>query len=190
MQQPLTNSVVLENVCPHHNLKIHAYAHKPRKEFADIFARCKAQGKHMRLEDLIPQNTPVRLPVVYEGINTLWGVRRFKKIFFMDTHHQVYGYNAHVFQRWTGPGYFKVLCQAQESVFDYSQAPSSVPVGFPRVLSNEKGLASWVYGGLVDAMCCVEEGVLIGKVRQSGKEREAYFILVRKGGDASIDGMR
>jgi hypothetical protein len=142
----------------------------------------------LRLADLVPPDVADFAPVRHHGTNTLPALTRFEKRFCRprgedrEKPASLYGWN---FQRWgslTGPGYFVAVEDASrpEVQIDYRRLPPDAPADWPRVRSNETGLARFVYGFMVDTLRRVSEHVTIGSAARHGREIGSWFVLVRE----------
>src|SRR5262245_32871561 len=112
-----------------------------------------ADAAPVTIDELIPPST--KGTVVYEGRNSLPAFSRFQKRFLRLEDGSVLGYNHNpqLVMSVTGPGYFWVKPptgqgeHGTELFFDYTEAPSTEPAGWPAYKANEKGLVSrFVYG--------------------------------------------
>jgi hypothetical protein len=142
----------------------------------------------LRLVDLVPPDVSDGVTVRHHGTNVLPAFTRFEKRFCRprgedrEKPASLYGWN---FQRWgwlTGPGYFVAVPHASrpEVQIDYQRLPVDPPADWPRVRSNERGLARLVYGFMVDTLRRVSEHVTIGSAARRGREIGSWFVLVRE----------
>jgi hypothetical protein len=91
------------------------------------------------------------------------------------------GYNFQTMSPVTGPGYFLAAEDPDrpEILVDYRRLPEATPPNWPPVRSNERGLARFVYGFMVDRLRRVSEHVTIGSAARNGRELGSYFALTR-----------
>ena len=121
----------------------------------------------------------------WEGRNSLPMFSRFQKCFTRLEGGELLGWNRQPLHRLTGPGYFQVRPAGgeppwpRELIFDYRNFPAGRPAGWPRPRSN-RGLPSrLVFGGLVDYVRRVTDGVLVGRATRDGRVLRSWFVLVR-----------
>jgi hypothetical protein len=142
----------------------------------------------LRLADLVP---PARRPletVRHLGRNTLPAFTLFEKRFCRPEGEDaaaptaLWGYNFQTVSPLTGPGYYVAYADAGagEVLIDYTKLPPSAPPGWPRVKSNERGLARFIYGFMVDRLRRVSEHVTIGSAIRNGREIGSWFLLCRE----------
>jgi len=142
----------------------------------------------LRLADLVPPGVADGATVRHHGTNTLPVFTRFEKRFCRprgedpEKPASLYGWNVQRLGLLTGPGYFVAAPHASrpEVQVDYRRLPSDPPDDWPRVRSNERGLARFVYGFMVDTLRRVSEHVTIGSASRSGREIGSWFVLVRE----------
>lgn len=92
----------------------------------------------------------------------------------------VQGINVQKFAWATGPGHFSVRQVGDEVWFDYTQLAEAVPEGWPALVANDRGVGRVVYGGMIDHVRKVVDGMVVGKVFRAGKPEEHYFMLFRR----------
>jgi hypothetical protein len=147
-----------------------------------------AQGRPVRLEDIVPDGKGPLEEVIHQGINTLPSFRSFQKRFCLPTgahanpaRAEVWGYNHQTMSTFTGPGYFVGYEDTSNGEFciDYTMLPPERPGAWPRVVSNKRKLGLVVYAGMVDRLRKVSEHVTIGRAYKLGVPMNAYFVLVR-----------
>ena len=82
----------------------------------------------------------------------------------------------------TGPGYFVAVEDAErgEVLIDYRRVPDRIPVDWPAVRPNDRGLSRFVYGFMVDTLRRVSEHVTIGSAARHGKDTGNWFVLCRQ----------
>jgi hypothetical protein len=139
------------------------------------------------LVDLVPATRADQEEVRHLGLNTLPAFRVFEKRFARPPGQdpaapaKVSGYNFQAMSVVTGPGYFEAIEDANkaEVLVDYGRLPESTPAEWPAVRSNERGLARFVYGFMVDRLRRVSEHVTIGSAARKGRDLGSYFALAR-----------
>jgi hypothetical protein len=95
---------------------------------------------------------------------------------------ELYGYNHQTLSPLTGPGYFVAREDPTrpEVLIDYREVPASHPDGWPEIGPNERGLARFVYGFMVDTLRGVSEHVSIGSAARKGRDLGSWFVLCRE----------
>jgi hypothetical protein len=150
----------------------------------------------LTLEHFVPRELPALRPVHHRGRNTLPlpGKHRFFEKRFCrpeDGSERLFGYNHAPSRKLLGPGYFvAVPTRGQPGweergpiVVDYFQVPDGpVPVEWPEVVPNARGLQRFVYKGTRDFMRRVSAHVSIGAAHKGEKALDHYFVLVRQDG--------
>ena len=139
------------------------------------------------LVDLVPASRGDLEEVRHLGLNTLPAFRVFEKRFCRLPGEDatgpsaLAGYNFQTMSPITGPGYFVAVedPDRREVLVDYRRLPESKPADWPRIQSNERGLARFVYGFMVDRLRRVSEHVTIGSATRKGREMGSYFALTR-----------
>lgn len=120
--------------------------------------------------------------IIYQGKNSLPTFSHFQKRFFRTAKGDVVGYNhnAPFTTFFTGPGYF-VTEQAPdgEVAFDYTKRVTLQPPGWPTPAPNGGVIPAIVFGGMIDYVRHLAEGVVIGAAFKGGKPRNQYFMLAR-----------
>ncbi|MCK6548496.1 hypothetical protein L6R52_21800 [Myxococcota bacterium] len=120
--------------------------------------------------------------IIYEGKNSLPTFSLFQKRFFRTAKGDVVGYNHNgAFATFfSGPGYF-VTEQAPdgELAFDYTKTVTLQPPGWPALAPNSGLIPGIVFGGMIDYVRHVADGVVIGAAFKGGKPRNQYFMLAR-----------
>ena len=112
---------------------------------------------------------------------------RFEKCFTRLEGGEVLGWNRQFFRALTGPGYFQARISdgappwGPGLIFDYRLYPERRPDGWPRPRSNRGFPSRLVFGGLVDYVRHVTEGVLIGRATRGDRPMNTWFSLVRPG---------
>ena len=149
----------------------------------------RAEGRRpLSLVDLVPADRKDLEPVRHFGRNTLPAFRIFEKRFCRpegespDRPEALVGYNHQTMSFVTGPGYFVAVEDPDraEVLIDYTRPPGRVASGWPRVRSNERGLARFVYGFMVDRLRSVSGTVTVGSAARNGRELGSYFVLDRE----------
>jgi hypothetical protein len=139
------------------------------------------------LVDLVPPDRPDLVEVRHLGRNSLPAFRIFEKRFCRlpgespDAPSALAGYNFQTMSPVTGPGYFMAREdeRTREVLVDYTRLPDQKPAEWPPIRSNERGLARFVYGFMVDRLRRVSEHVTIGSAARNGRELGSYFVLSR-----------
>ena len=141
----------------------------------------------LRLVDLVPPQAADLAEVRHLGRNTLPAFRIFEKRFCRlagespEQPESLAGYNFQAMSRITGPGYFMARNDPDrdEVLVDYRQLPTDRPPHWPEIRSNERGLARFVYGFMLDRLRRVSEHVTVGSAARHGQELGSYFVLSR-----------
>jgi hypothetical protein len=141
----------------------------------------------LRLVDLVPASQPELAEVRHLGRNTLPAFRLFEKRFCRlpglsaEAPDVLAGYNHQTMALLTGPGYFLAEDDPEkgEILIDYARLPDARPEAWPEIRSNERGLARFVYGFMVDRLRRVSRHVTIGSAARNGRELGSYFVLSR-----------
>jgi hypothetical protein len=148
----------------------------------------KAEGfAPVALQDLVPPRCADLEEVRHLGRNTLPAFRIFEKRFCRlpgeppESPASLAGYNFQTMSFVTGPGYFLARNDPDrgEVLVDYTRLPGERPSDWPEIRSNERGLARFVYGFMMDRMRRVSEHVTIGAAARNGRELGSYFVLSR-----------
>jgi hypothetical protein len=142
----------------------------------------------IRLADLVPPSRGDLVPVRHFGRNTLPAFTHFEKRFCRPRGADpadprlLYGYNHQALAPLTGPGYFvaRDAPGRPEVSIDYRELPPDHPQGWPEIRSNERGLARFVFGFLVDTLRGVSEHVTIGSAARRGRDIGSWFVLCRE----------
>lgn len=168
-----------------HEGRVHTTRGWGKKRQADIFEAVKGK-RPLDLAHLVPSSVGSMVEVIHDGKNTLPAFTHFQKRFIkLDGDvAPIGGYNHQSTSGITGPGYFVVDLGTGEHegelAIDYTRIPKSKPDSWPKICGNEGGLASIVYGGMVDYLRGISTHVSIGRAYKSGKAMDAWFTLVRK----------
>jgi hypothetical protein len=142
----------------------------------------------LTLRDLVPPDVPALATVRHFGRNTLPAFNVFEKRFTRPSGEdareprELHGYNFQSLQRWTGPGYFVAASapDREEVWVDYRRLPDQHPEGWPEIASNERGIARFVFGHMVDTLRRVSEHVSIGRAARHGRDLDSWFLLCRE----------
>lgn len=142
----------------------------------------------LELEDLVPSRVPDLTAVRHHGKNTLPAFTHFEKRFCRPRDadpakpDSLYGFNFQSLSPLTGPGYYiAVPAPGRPEVWvDYNRLPEEQPEGWPAIRSNERGLARFVYGFMIDTLRGVSEHVTIGSAARKGRDLGSWFILTRQ----------
>ena len=167
-----------------HEGRVHAVRSWTKKRQAALFEAAK--GFHpLDLDFLVPASMGVLVEVIHEGQNTLPMFSHFQKRFVKleGEDFPVAGYNHQTLSGLTGPGYFVVTKGDREHegelAIDYTKVPKRKPAGWPEIQDNGGGVASLVYGKMIDYLRGVSAHVSIGRAYK-GEAMDAWFALVRK----------
>ncbi len=141
------------------------------------------------LAELVPPDRGALETVRHLGRNTLPAFRNFEKRFCRlpgtsaDAPDALAGFNFQALAPLTGPGYFMALADPErpEVLVDYRRLPPTRPADWPAIRSNERGLARFVYGFMVDRLRRVSRDVTIGSAARRGRDLGSYFVLSREG---------
>jgi hypothetical protein len=142
----------------------------------------------LHLTDLVPASVTDLVEVRHHGRNSLPVCTRFEKRFCRPRGtdprrpEKLFGFNHQRLARFTGPGYFVVTedPHRQEVRIDYADVPDARPENWPRIRDNESGLASLVYGGMLDTLRRVSEHVTVGSATRRGRDLNSWFVLCRE----------
>jgi hypothetical protein len=142
----------------------------------------------LRLVDLVPGRIEDFTPVRHYGRNTLPLFTLFEKRFCRprgadrEKPSELYGFNFQSMSFLTGPGYFVAHEDPgrPEVWVDYRSVPAEHPEGWPEIRVNERGLARFVYGHMVDTLRGVSEHVSIGSAARRGRDIGSWFVLCRE----------
>lgn len=144
-----------------------------------------AQGfRQLTLDDLVPPSVGIDVAVHHHGKNSLPLFTMFQKRFLRpgDAEDQLWGYNFQALAPITGPGYYiaRNAPERGEVDIDYTTVPRAAPAGWPAVQPNERGLATLVYGHMIDRLRGVTDHVTIGRAWRKGEVQPAWFVLCRE----------
>lgn len=142
----------------------------------------------VRLVELVPPDVSDLGVVRHYGKNSLPLFTEFEKRFSRAPHRdpeapgELMGFNFQTMSPVTGPGYFVATEDVQrgEVLVDYRHLPDCHPVDWPAIRSNERGLARFVYGFMVDTLRRVSQHVTIGSASRDGKDLGNWFVLCRE----------
>ncbi|MBW2272766.1 MAG: hypothetical protein JRG96_05815 [Deltaproteobacteria bacterium] len=142
----------------------------------------------VRLVELVSPGTADLATVRHYGKNSLPLFSSFEKRFCRppgqepDAPALLIGFNYQILAPLTGPGYFVALEDTErgEVLIDYRRLPDRIPVDWPAVQSNERGISRFVYGFMVDTLRRVSEHVTIGSAARHGKDTGNWFVLCRQ----------
>ncbi len=149
----------------------------------------KVEGfRPVGLTDLVPPDRADLVEVRHLGRNSLPAFTIFEKRFCRlpgsapEAPEAIAGYNFQALSPLTGPGYFMAVEDpaTREVLVDYRRLPDQKPSNWPEIRSNERGLARFVYGFMVDRLRRVSEHVTIGSASRKGRELGSYFVLCRE----------
>ena len=145
------------------------------------------------LDHFVKPDVAARTEVIHHGKNTLPLPKKhqlFQKRFCRpeDGSARLFGYNHSPSKGLIGPGYFVAVPTTDKPdwaargpvVVDYYQVPDAPVVdGWPKVISNSRGLQFFVYRGTRDYMRRVSAHVSIGAAYKGEKPLDHYFVLCR-----------
>jgi hypothetical protein len=142
----------------------------------------------LHLADLVPTSVADLAEVRHRGKNSLPVCTHFEKRFCRPRGadprrpERLFGFNQQRFARLTGPGYFVATedPERHEVRIDYADIPSERPDGWPRIRDNDTGLASLVYGNMLDTLRRVSEHVTVGSAARHGRNLDSWFVLCRE----------
>jgi hypothetical protein len=142
----------------------------------------------LRLADLVPPSVEDGATVRHFGRNTLPAFTHFEKRFCRprgtdpDEPAALYGFNFQKLAALTGPGYFVAHEDPNrpEVWVDYTRVPDTHPDGWPEIAPNDRGLAQFVYGFMIDTLRRVSEHVTIGSAARRGRDLGSWFVLCRE----------
>jgi len=164
----------------------------PGRLQARLFDAAEAGTKAapLALTEFVPAATHDMTFVRHYGKNSLPLFTHFEKRFCRPAPQHVteggrpllYGYNHQALDWVTGPGCMVAYtAEGGEVWVDYRELPKAMPVGWPAVRPNDRGIAKLVYGDMVDRMRRVSKHVTIGRAWRHGKPEGNYFLLCREG---------
>jgi hypothetical protein len=142
----------------------------------------------LRLADLVPPSVGDGATVRHFGRNTLPAFTHFEKRFCRpggtdpEEPDTLNGFNFQKMAPLTGPGYFVAREDPSrpEVWVDYNHVPETHPDGWPEIVPNDRGLARFVYGFMVDTLRRVSEHVTIGSAARRGRDLGSWFVLCRE----------
>ncbi len=142
----------------------------------------------VRLVELVPPDVGDLAVVRHYGKNSLPFFTEFEKRFSRAPDldpaapSELMGFNYQTMSPITGPGYFIATEDVQrgEVLVDYRRVPECHPADWPEIRGNERGLARFVYGFMVDTLRRVSEHVTIGSASRNGKDLGNWFVLCRE----------
>jgi hypothetical protein len=142
----------------------------------------------VRLVDMVPPGVPDLGAVRHYGKNSLPFFTEFEKRFSRAPGQdpaapsELMGFNFQTMSAVTGPGYYIATedLQRGEVLVDYRRVPDCHPEGWPEIRGNERGLARFVYGFMIDTLRRVSEHVTIGSASRDGKDTGNWFVLCRE----------
>jgi hypothetical protein len=157
-----------------------------RRTQRTLYARAEGLAS-LTLVDLVAPERADLEEVRHLGLNTLPVFRVFEKRFCRLPGEDpakptaLAGYNFQTMSPVTGPGYFMAVDDPRtaEVLVDYRRLPDRKPPGWPAIRSNERGLARFVYGFMVDRLRRVSEHVTIGSATRGDRELGSWFVLTR-----------
>lgn len=142
----------------------------------------------VRLTDLVSPTVGELVEVRHHGKNSLLMFTHFEKRFSRapgrdpQAPGELMGFNFQTMSPITGPGYY--LAREDENrrevLVDYNLLPDCHPPGWPEIKRNDRGLARFVYGFMIDTLRRVSEHVTIGSASRNGKDTGNWFVLCRQ----------
>ncbi|HSO34655.1 MAG TPA: hypothetical protein VLT33_19105 [Labilithrix sp.] len=168
-----------------HEGRVHTTRGWGKKRQAELYEVAKGYLP-IDLDFLVPPSMGNLVEVIHEGKNTLGAFSHFQKRFVKleGDVAPIGGYNHQTLSGITGPGYFVVDLGTGEHegelAIDYTRIPKNKPASWPAIKTNDGGLGSLVYGGMIDYLRRLSEHVSIGRAYKKGKAMDAWFTLVRK----------
>ncbi|MDP6977562.1 MAG: hypothetical protein QF570_03035 [Myxococcota bacterium] len=143
----------------------------------------------VRLVDLVSPLIPDLTEVRHHGKNSLPLFSHFEKRFSRppgrdpEAPSELMGFNFQTMSPITGPGYYLAREDEdrREVLVDYNLLPDCHPDGWPEIKPNDRGLARFVYGFMIDTLRRVSEHVTIGSAARHGKDTGNWFVLCREG---------
>ena len=166
-----------------HEGRVHTTRGWGKRQQAALFEAAKGHMP-LDLDFLVPASVGPLVEVIHDGKNTLPAFTHFQKRFVKleGEDFKVGGYNRQTLSPLTGPGYFVVgLGEGEhqgELAINYTKVPKQKPASWPEVATNEGGIGSLVYGGMIDYLRGISKHVSIGRAYKR-KEMDAWFALVR-----------
>lgn len=142
----------------------------------------------LALTDVVPARVAEMTEVRHHGKNTLPAFTHFEKRFCRpagadpNAPSVLWGYNEGSMRWLTGPGYFVLRPDAErgELLVDYYQVPPQRPAAWPEIRPNDRGLAQFVYGFMIDTLRGVSQHVTVGSAARKGKDLGSWFLLCRE----------
>lgn len=150
---------------------------------AQLYEAAKGARK-LKLEQLVPPETPDLGEVVHHGKNTLALFSHFAKVFCREKRdaRELWGYNraGGLVETSVGPGYYVAYeGPGDEVLIDYSRVPPTKPEHWPEIRSNKARLSRFVYADMIDALRAVSNHVTVGRAIRNGKVMDNWFVLCR-----------
>ncbi len=142
----------------------------------------------VRLVDLVCPDVPDLGVVRHFGKHSLPLFTHFEKRFSRapgrdcNAPGELLGFNFQTLSPMTGPGYYiaREDENRREVLVDYTRLPDCHPEGWPEIKPNDRGLARFVYGFMIDTLRRVSEHVTIGSAARHGKDMGSFFVLCRE----------
>ncbi len=142
----------------------------------------------VRLTDLVAPTIGDLVEVRHHGKNSLPLFTHFEKRFSRAPGRDpaspgdLMGFNFQTMSPITGPGYYVAREDEnrREVLVDYNLLPDCHPEGWPEIKRNDRGLARFVYGFMIDTLRRVSEHVTIGSASRHGKDTGNWFVLCRE----------
>ena len=142
----------------------------------------------LQLTDLVPESVADLAEVRHYGKNSLPACTHFEKRLCRPRGadarrpEKLLGFNHQRLAFFTGPGYFIATEDAArgEVRIDYTNVPSERPADWPEIRGNDSGLASLVYGDMLDTLRRVSGHVTVGSAARNGRDLNSWFVLCRR----------
>ena len=170
--------------------QLHALGSKQQAQLYEM----AADSAPLSLDFFVPPEIGDEREVIHHGRNSQPAFRNFQKRWSRPTGRpgQLYGYNEAGARPLIGPGYFVARLSDGDGadsrgavVVDYFKVPEGpVPVGWPEVRPNHRGLQRFVYNNSRDYMRRVSDHCSIGVAYRHEKRLMGYFVLCR---DETVD---
>ena len=150
---------------------------------ARLYAAC-AGAFPLDVRFFVPDSVAPLKEVIHYGKNSLPFFTLFEKRFCRPDGGEpglLWGYNEQRLRHLTGPGYFVVreVPEDRRVVIDYTEVPPRGPKGWPKVMSNSRGLSRFIYAGMRDYMWKVSSHVSIGRAFRNERPTNNTFVLCR-----------
>ena len=173
-----------------HDARVEAIRSMKKKTQAQIWDA--ADGRATNLADIVPESVGPAIEVIHSGKNSLPVFTCFEKRFcrVANDSNALYGYNEGSTRKFIGPGYFVASVDEDRgevgvNYYDVPPQDALLPIEWPAIKSNEKGVQRLVYAKMIDYLRKVSDHVMIGRAYRKGKITNNYFLLCRGEATAS-----